>query len=68
MPRQSAVIKLLMEKTQELVEVALGDRVGPQGPPGDIASTPPSGKYKVVNLYVDPVTGKLFVEYDDTPV
>lgn len=34
---------------------------------GVIASQPPSGKYKVTNLYVDPVTGKLVVEYDDTP-
>jgi hypothetical protein len=32
----------------------------------DIAkSTPPSGKRSVTNVYVDPATGKLVVEYDD---
>ena len=36
--------------------------------PGGIVSTPPSGKYKVVNIYVDPTTGKAVVKYDDTPV
>lgn len=30
-------------------------------------SVPPSGKNKVVNLYVDPDTGKLVIEYDNTP-
>jgi len=29
---------------------------------------PPTGKYQVTNLYVDPDTGRLVVEYDDTPV
>lgn len=33
-----------------------------------LTSKPPSGKYRVVNFYVDPVTGKLVVEYEDTPV
>ena len=33
-----------------------------------IISDPPSGKYRVINLYVDPDTGKLTVKYDDTPV
>ena len=28
-------------------------------------SAPPEGKCKVKNLYVDPATGKLVVEYDD---
>ena len=32
------------------------------------ASQPPSGYFRVVNLYVDPVTGRLIVQYDDTPV
>ncbi len=31
-------------------------------------SKPPSGKYKVVNIYVDPTTGKVVVQYEDTPV
>ena len=35
--------------------------------PGGVTSNPPSGKYKVTNIYVDPVTGKLTVQYDDTP-
>jgi len=30
-------------------------------------SSPPSGMCRVTNLYVDPATGKLVVEYDDTP-
>ena len=29
---------------------------------------PPDGTYKVTNIYVNPVTGKLTVEYDDTPI
>ena len=29
---------------------------------------PPTGKCQVTNLYVDPDTGRLVVEYDDTPV
>jgi len=33
-----------------------------------IVSSPPSEKYKVTNLFVDPSTGKLTVEYDDTPI
>jgi len=32
-----------------------------------IASVPPTGYYKVVNIFVNPATGKLTVEYDDTP-
>ncbi|KAF0138177.1 MAG: hypothetical protein FD153_1484 [Rhodospirillaceae bacterium] len=35
--------------------------------PGGIVSTPPTGKYKVTNIYVDPTTGKAVVKYDDTP-
>ena len=30
--------------------------------------TPPEGKCKITKLYVDPSTGKLAIEYDDTPV
>lgn len=33
-----------------------------------IPSSPPSGKCKVKNFYVDPATGKLVVEYDNNPV
>lgn len=33
-----------------------------------LTSKPPSGKYKVTNLYVDPSNGRLTVEYDDTPI
>ena len=33
-----------------------------------ITTMPPSGKYKVINLWVDPATGKLTVEYENTPV
>lgn len=28
----------------------------------------PEGAHKVTNLYVDPSSGKLIVEYEDTPV
>lgn len=31
-------------------------------------SSPPSGKYKIVNIYVDPETGKIVVEYDNNRV
>ena len=34
----------------------------------ELKSVPPSGKCKVTNIYVDPVTGKVIVDYDDTPV
>ena len=34
----------------------------------NVTTTPPVDKYKVKNLFVDPETGKLEVEYDDTPV
>ncbi len=44
---------------------------GPQGQIWEdttgIKSTPPSGYYRVTNLYVDPSTGKMIVKYDDTP-
>ena len=29
-----------------------------------VISRPPDGKYKVMNLYVDPDTGRLTIEYD----
>jgi hypothetical protein len=35
---------------------------------GIIKSNPPKGKYRVTNLYVDPDTGRLEIEYDNTPV
>ena len=33
-----------------------------------MVSKPPSGKCRITNLYVDPDTGKVVVEYEDTPV
>lgn len=33
-----------------------------------IENDPPSGKCRVTNLFVDPDTDRLIVEYDDTPV
>jgi len=33
-----------------------------------VLSSPPTNMYKVTNLYVDSVTGKLVVLYDNTPV
>ena len=32
-----------------------------------VKTDPPEGKYKVKNLFVDPSTGKLEVEYEDIP-
>ena len=40
----------------------------PSSPSSGIVSSPPSGKYKVINIYVDPATGKCVVEYEDTPI
>ena len=31
-----------------------------------VATTPPRNVFRVTNLYVDPNTGKLLVEYDNT--
>jgi len=33
-----------------------------------IVSSPPSGKCKVTNIFVDPMTGKCTVEYEGIPV
>lgn len=33
-----------------------------------VASAPPIGYYKVVNIFVNPTTGKTVVRYDDTPI
>lgn len=35
---------------------------------GVICGDPPKGKCKVTNLFVDPSTGRLEVEYEDEPV
>lgn len=35
---------------------------------GGIPSTPPTGYFKVVNIYVNPLTGKLTIEYDNIPI
>ena len=32
-----------------------------------IISNPPSGHFRITNLYVDSSTGKTVVEYDNTP-
>ncbi len=32
-----------------------------------VISKPPTDKYKIVNIYVDPVTGKTVIEYNTTP-
>ena len=33
-----------------------------------ITTIPPVGKYRITNIYVDPDTGRVNIEYDDTPV
>jgi len=35
---------------------------------GGSLSSPPSGYFKVTNIYVNPDNGKLVITYDDTPV
>jgi len=32
-----------------------------------LTSNPPQGAYKVINLWVDPDSGKLTIQYDNTP-
>ena len=32
-----------------------------------ITSTPPTGKYKITDLYYDPNAGKIIIMYDNTP-
>ena len=34
----------------------------------DLVSCPPPGYYKVLNVYVDPATGKLVIVYENAPV
>jgi hypothetical protein len=45
-------------------EVIVCDITGDIGS-GAVVSIPPSNKLSVKNLYVDPDTGKLMIEYDD---
>jgi hypothetical protein len=47
-----------------VVNVEVAEVVSTEG----LNTAPPQGKCPVVNLYVDPTTGRLMVEYDDTPV
>lgn len=53
---------------RELRELT-GDEViiHPHTDSSEILSAPPSGNFRVVNLWVDP-SGKMNVEYSDTPV
>jgi hypothetical protein len=37
---------------------------GDKGDPGPPLSDPPTGHYKVINIYVNAETGKLEVEYE----
>jgi len=48
-------------------ELVVNVEVGEVNTVSGLEITPPQGKYKVVNLYVDPLTNKLVVQYDDTP-
>lgn len=50
---------LIIEKDPIICNIQ--GNVGSEG----IVSVPPLGKLKVKNLYVDPDTGKLKVDYDD---
>ncbi len=33
-----------------------------------VTSTPPTGKYKITNLYYDPEDNRIIIQYDNTPV
>jgi len=41
-------------------------KIGAGGGGGGIPSTPPTGNYKVVNVYVN-TSGKIIFQYDDVP-
>ena len=60
-----------VKMTQKIIKIVKVGIQGPQGPPSPtvdmIASKPPTGTCKVINLYINPTTGKMVVEYDDTP-
>lgn len=65
-----AIVTHLHARVLELEGQGGAGPPGPQGPPGvdgSALSNPPPGKYRVTNLWVDPVSGTLTVEYDDTP-
>ena len=48
-------------------ELVVNVEVGEVNSVSGLATTPPQGKCKIVNMYVDPSTGKVVVQYDDTP-
>lgn len=57
---RSIIRKELREKvnpTESLLKTVLRNN--------PIFSVPPQGKLRVINIYVDPNTGKLLVEYQD---
>ena len=68
-----------MTTTEERIRKALNGQVGHESlralanamvsaaELSSLVSRPPSGHYKVVNLYVNKDTGKVIVEYEDTP-
>jgi len=33
-----------------------------------VTSTPPTGKYKITDLYYDPDSDRIIIKYDDTPI
>jgi len=53
---------LILLRTTNPVKGGVGSELN-----GVVFSDPPTGKFKVTNLYVEPTTGKLVVKYDDTP-
>jgi len=57
--RDQPINVLIIEKDPIICNIQ--GNVGSEG----IVSVPPLGKLKVKNLYVDPDTGKLKVDYDD---
>jgi hypothetical protein len=49
-------------------ELVVNVEVGSVNEVTGVEATPPVGKCRVTNLYVDPSTGRLTVEWDDQPV
>lgn len=66
---QGAVLRAVATEPNAVVIKGFVTRQSPPAASTEnaIKSTPPQASFKVTNIYVDPVTGRLITEYDDTP-
>ena len=64
--RSGKELRVLDAEGRTLVEYEL-DAFGSYWPKVELKSVPPKGYFRVTNIYVDPSTLKVVVEYDDTP-